>query len=220
MQGPRSKRNLVAYTLKSMELRDYIAIFKKQEKVFWVIVLASALLSIVWQTSQPESLQATLLINIGRGGVQNTANYTYDSFYRLQADERFADTVVRWLATPRVVEDIYGTAGFNPETVSTRDLKGAFAAKRLSSQMIEVTYADASEKTLRNIGAAATLVLNRYAESLNVANKEPSWFVVIGSDPVIRDARIGFTLALSVGVALGIFIGFWAVLIRHYFFRE
>lgn len=200
-----------------MELRDYIGIFKKQEKVFWVIVLIGVLGAIVWQKSQPASYQATLLLNIGRGGMQDTEQYTYDSFYRLQADERFADTVVRWLGSPRVVEDIYGTAGFDPQSVGARELKNAFAAKRLSSQVIEVTYADADEKALKQISASAVSVLNYYAESLNKENKESNWFAVIGSDPVIRDARVPLPLAMAIGLALGIFIGFWVALLRHYF---
>lgn len=199
-----------------MELRDYIDIFKKQEKMFWVIVLISVLVAIVWQQNQSASYQATLLLNIGRGNVQNTDQYTYDSFYRLQADERFADTVVRWLGAPRVVEDIYATAGLDPKSVGIRDLKNAFTAKRLSSQVIEVTYADPDEKALKQISASAASVLNYYAESLNKENKESNWFVVIGSDPVIRDARFSLSLAMAVGLALGIFIGFWAALLRHY----
>jgi len=200
-----------------MDLRDYINIFKKQKKVFWTIVFLSVLIAVIWQQSQRVEYQATLLLNIGRAGVENTQEYTYDSFYRLQADERFADTVVRWLGSPRVVEDIYSAAGPDSRNiVGIRDLKSAFGAKRLSSQMIEVTYTDASDKTLKKISEAATATLNRYAESLNKENKETNWFVIIGNDPVIRDARVPLPLSAMVGLVLGVFIGFWAVLLRHY----
>lgn len=191
-------------------------IFKKQAKVFWAVVLLCTLAAVAWQKSQPQNSQATLLLNIGRSGVQNTQDYTYDDFYRLQADERFADTVVRWLGSPRVVEDIYTTAGLDAGNMGTRTLQNIFGAKRLSSQMIEVTYGHTDEKVLLKISVAAVATLNRYAESLNTENKGTTWFVVIGSDPVIRDARISAPLALAIGLACGVFIGFWTGLIRHY----
>lgn len=200
-----------------MELRDYLRIWKEQKKVFWAIVLFSVLAAVIWQQSQSVSYQATLLLNIGREGKQETLDYTYDSFYRLQADERFADTVVRWLGAPRVVEDIYGTAGLDAKRVSTRDLKNIFVAKRLSSQVIEVTYADADVRTSQKVSESMVSVLNAYTESLNKENKESNWFVVIGSDPVIRDARAPLVSAMAIGLALGLFIGFWGALSRHYF---
>ena len=203
-----------------MELRDYINIFKKQGKAFWTMVFLSVLVAIIWQQSQPVEYQATLLLNIGRAGTENTQDYTYDSFYRLQADERFADTVVRWLGSPRVVEDIYSTASLDLQNTDVRTLKSVFGAKRLSSQMIEVTYTDASDKALKKVSEAAVATLNRYTDSLNRENRETNWFVVIGNDPVIRDARVSLSLSLAVGLALGVFVGFWTALLRHYFSNE
>lgn len=203
-----------------MELRDYIAIFRERQRTFWMTVLVIAAVAVVWQQNQPVDYQATLLLNIGRAGAQDTADYTYDGFYRLQADERFADTVVRWLGSPRVVEDIYAAAGLEAGGFGTRDLKNIFGAKRLSSQVVEVAYADADTKKLGKMSEAAVAVLNRYAESLNQENSGQSRFVVIGGDPVIRDARISLPFAAAAGLALGIFIGFWATLLRHYFFRS
>jgi uncharacterized protein involved in exopolysaccharide biosynthesis len=203
-----------------MELQDYINIFKKQTKVFFVVVLVVVLAAIIWQKSQPINYQATLLLNIGRQGVQDTTQYKYDGFYRLQADERFADTVVRWMASPRVVEDIYAGAGLDPKNLGVRDLKNIFAAKRLSSQMVEVTFVDPDTKTLKKISEAAVEVLNRYTQSLNKENAESSWFVIIGSEPVIRNARVSLNFALALALPLGIFFGFWAALLAYYLKRD
>lgn len=199
-----------------MELKEYAGIFRRQIYVFLVIVGLIVFGAVVWQKNQPIQYQAVLLLNIGRAGSEATTDYTYDSFYRLQADERFADTVVRWLGSPRVVEDIYRTAGLEEEHISLRDLKNVFVSKRLSSQMIEVSYTGADTRALQNIAESTVTVLNAYAETLNVNNKETRWFVVIGSDPVIRDARAHLSLVVMIGLALGIFIGFWGALLRHY----
>lgn len=201
-----------------MELREYLDIFKRQIKWFWATILLFLFIAGAWQQSQPEKLQATLLLNIGRASVQDTRDYTFDSFYRLQADERFADTVVRWLGSPRVVEDIYGSVGIETRDMSTQTLENIFGAKRLSSQMIEVTYAYPNQEMLQKISETTVAYLNTYTESLNKeSSEEANWFVVIGSDPVIRDVRVTLVFALALGLALGVFIGFWVAVIKHYF---
>ncbi|MFZ3031823.1 MAG: hypothetical protein WA082_02195 [Candidatus Moraniibacteriota bacterium] len=203
-----------------MELRELIAIFQKQRIFYAGFVFAGVLAAWIWQTSQTEKYQATLLVNIGRAGVSATTEYTYDSFYRLQADERFADTVVRWFSSPRVVEDIYREAGLNPETLGLKNLESVFVAGRLSSQIITVKYSGQNARTLERLATAAVTVLNRYTETLNTKEREKSWFVVLGNDPVIRDGRAGLSLSLLVGLALGVFFGLWVVLLRHYLARE
>jgi len=203
-----------------MELRDLINVFRKQTNFFMGVVLLFVLVAWVWQKEQTVTYQATLLINIGRSGVNESADYTYDSFYRLQADERFADTVVRWLSAPRVVEDIYREAHLDSAALGLKDLSQVFAAGRLSSQIIAVKYGGVDEKTLGQLAVATVAVLNRYTETLNTEEREKSWFVVIGSDPVIRDGRVSLNLALWAGLALGLFFGFWLVLLRYYFSRD
>ncbi len=200
-----------------MEFREYIDIFRKQARAFWLIAALPVAIAFAWQSLQPKSFDAALLINIGRSGTQQTTEYAYDDFYRLQADERFADTVVRWLQSPRVVEDIYAEAKIDTDAIGLRGLKGSFSGKRLSSQMIEVTYGARNERQAVELSRAIVSVLNRYTESLDQEGSEPGWFSVIGSDPVIRDGRTNLLVALGIGAAIGIFLGFWIVLIRHYF---
>lgn len=203
-----------------MELMQYVDIFRNQAKTFWLIVLFFVAGAFAWQGLQPRSYDAALLINIGRSGIQPTSEYAYDSFYRLQADERFADTVVRWLSSPRVVEDIYAEAKIDTDTVGLRSLKGSFSGKRLSSQMIEVSYGARNERQAVELSRAIVSVLNRYTDSLDREGREPGWFSVIGSDPVVRDGRTSLLVALAAGAGLGIFLGFWIVLLKHYLFRR
>ncbi len=202
--------------MKIMELKDYINIFKQQVKVFGIVVAIGVLGAVAWQKNQPENYQATLLLNIGRRGVQNTQQYQYDGFYRLQADERFADTVVRWFGSPRVVEDIYTAAELGLKNSAARNLKNIFSAKRLSSQMLEITYTNPDVRALAKISQSAVQVLNRYAASLNQENTQQSWFIIIGSDPVIRDARVPLPLSVAVAFALSVFAGFWIAILTHY----
>lgn len=199
-----------------MELLECLNILKKEARLFWFIVLSCVFLSLLWQQSQAPRFEATQLLNVGRTGVQATPEYAYDSFYRLQADERFADTVIRWLGSPRVVEDIYREADLNPEELAARDLKRAFAAGRLSSQVIEVRYQKESRPVLNRLSVAIPVVLNQYTEGLNQEFHEQNWFTVVSSEPVVRDARVALWPTLAVALLSGLFIAFWTALLRHY----
>ncbi|MBI2438984.1 MAG: hypothetical protein HYV45_00030 [Candidatus Moranbacteria bacterium] len=200
-----------------MELKKYITIFWERRKIFFFSVFACVALAIIWQQNEPERFEATLLLNIGRLGVEESGEYyAYDSFYRLQADERFADTVVRWLGSPRIVEDIYKEMGRSAEKFSSRDLKSVFLSKRLSSQMIEVTFFGESKENVREMASASIVVLNRYTESLNREEKVKNWFFILGGEPIIREARVGFLLVFFASLCLGVFISFWATLFKWY----
>jgi capsular polysaccharide biosynthesis protein len=200
-----------------MELRDIIGIFQKRAYFFVAIVIVFVIAAWLWQMNQPEKFQATLLLNIGRNGTSQAVDYTYDSFYRLQADERFADTVVRWLSNPRVVEDIYREARLDPTYLGMKDLTRVFTAGRLSPQVVTVRYGSESRTIIDQLAVASVTVLNRYTGTLNTETKDQDWFVIIGSEPVVRDGRVSLHLALIVALVLGVFVGFWTVLTRHYY---
>jgi capsular polysaccharide biosynthesis protein len=203
-----------------MEFKDLIAVFQKQKLTFFAITGLFLALSFVWYARQSVSYEASLLLNIGRSGVSNASDYTYDSFYRLQADERFSDTVVRWLASPRVVEDIYEEAKTGDERRSGQDWSGTFVSARLSSQVISVQYGGSDKKELEELARAMIAVLNRYTKALNTSEQEKSWFVILESSPVIRDSRTDLQTTLVVALIVGLFVSFWIVLARHYFSRD
>ena len=177
-------------------------------------------ISLLWQGNQSERHGATLLLNISRSGSQQTSDYAYDGFYRLQADERFADTVVRWIGSPRGTEDILRDAGIETVSLRTKDLAGFFTVGRLSSQVIRVEYAMGDSESTEKIAGALTRTLNRYADELNRDARDPSWFTIIGSEPVIRDARISFEKVFGGSVAVGIFFGIFLSLFAHYWEKQ
>ncbi len=203
-----------------MELRDIIRLYRKESRLYLRIIAFFVVLGAIFYQLQGPKFVATELLNVGRLGSQPTNDYTYDAFYRLQADERFADTVVRWLAAPRIVEDIYRKTGVDPGTFSTRTLEKTFRAARLSSQVIQVTYSARDEEDLKRLAQAMPAVLNDATASLNADKRDPSWFMILSSEPVIRDGRFSLGQALGIAVILGVFVGFWMVLFRHYWRRE
>lgn len=199
-----------------MELKEYIAIFKKHFRLFWVIVVVFLLAGALLKIFQPATYKSSLTLNITRSGVQSTENYRYDGFYRLQADERFADTVVRWLESPRIVLDIFSDAKSRTSGIGPKKFSKAFKGKRFSSQTIQVEYVTDSVESAKSLSAAIKKILNRETEKLNALQKEENWFVILGDDPVVRNNQWGWMSVFSVSVLAGLFAAFWTVMIRHY----
>lgn len=195
---------------KHMELKEFVAIFSKDRRVFFGIILGCIVLGMLVFRFQPERYQATLSLNVTRGGAVATDEYRYDQFYRLQADERFADTVVRWIAAPDIRGDIDDEAGVKAGVI--RNLE----AKRLSSQMIAVTYEARSGEAFGRYAKAVATVVNRESASLNEQAKASDWFIVAAGDPAVGDARIGFAPLALGGLFAGLFLAFWTVLVRRY----
>lgn len=198
-----------------MDIRAYWEMLQKNARVFGLIVGGLWFLSLVWFLSQPVRYQGTLLLNVGRTAAEPSAEYEYDSFYRLQADERFGDTLVRWLANPRIVSDILASAGSSADVHSEKALAHQFQAKRLSSQIVEVRFTATTREAITRYSQAIVEVTQKYTETLNAS--QVNWFRVVGSEPVIRDARMPAWPFLALTFFGALFIGFWAILLKHYF---
>lgn len=198
-----------------MEFRDIVKRYWEERRLFAVIMACAFFLAFVWQMSQPMHYRAALLLNVGRKGEQAISGdeYAYDSFYRLQADERFGDTVVRWLQSPRVVSDILTESGLDSALYSERALKRLISAKRLSSQVIELSFENREQAVLEREADAIVKVLNVYTDNLNQGEANKGWFVVVGSEPVLSDARVTWLSAALVGVFAGGFVGLWGIAI-------
>jgi capsular polysaccharide biosynthesis protein len=199
-----------------MELKEYLAIFKKNFKLFIIIVGLFVAAGILFQFFRPLSYEAILNLNITRTGKQETGDYRYDSFYRLQADERFADTVVRWLGTPSVSEKVFQKSGISAGEIGAKSLSKFFSARRMSSQLVTVEYSARDIQTVKIFAASIAEVINSEAEKLNEDQREESWFKVVASEPIIRQNVVSWQNILLFSLLAGIFAGFWAVLIRHY----
>jgi hypothetical protein len=199
-----------------MEFRDIVKLYWEERRLFLLVVAVTVFMTLVWQVNQPVMYRASLLLNIGREGAKTTVDYTYDNFYRLQADERFADTVVRWLQSPRVVSDILTETGIRPEAASERELRSRIGAKRLSSQVVEASFVAGERSVLEKESEVIVKILNAYASGLNRNGTSEGWFVVVGSNPVILDARTASGTAIAFGLALGVFLAFWGIALKRY----
>lgn len=201
-----------------MELKEYITIFKRQRTLFWGIVFAVVGVFIVWTFVRPVAYSTVLGVHVARTAPDKEATdaYEYDNFYRLQADEQFADTLVRWLQSPRIVLDIYDAAHIGAQGLTEHDLSGAFSARRLSSQFVEVKYGTADSESAGKVAEAISTVLNKKTEELNAGSRVGNWFTVVVDEPVTEIDAIRWKIALPVAVLVGMFLGFWGVMGRYY----
>lgn len=198
-----------------MELKEYIQIIKKHFQLFISTVIIIILASFAYFFFRPVSFATSLTLNITRSGSQDTSEYKYDDFYRLQADEKFAETLVQWLGSPRVVEDIYKEAGINTQNRTLRQLGKSIKAEKMSSQVVAVNFSSKDNKTAQNIAGAISKVISKNIKDLNKEQSEKTWFEVIFENPVTKVDKISLLAILAV-ISFAVFAAFWVVMIRHY----
>lgn len=194
-----------------MELKEFFAIFALNKKIFWGIIIIFIICGAIIYFAQSQTYKTSLTLNITRDSAPKSSEYSYDSFYRLQADERFADTVVRWTQSAHVVKDVFGDMG----TTSFMSRK-KFNAKRLSSQVVDVTFITSTKKEAESIAKKLVTALNQESEKLNIEQKQDNWFIILGSESVIEDNKTSLLFLLSLGAFVGFFVAFWTVMIKHY----
>lgn len=199
-----------------MEIREYAEIIKKQSRLFLGIIILLITAAFLYFYLLPVSYNTSITLNITRIGVQKTDQYKYDDFYRIQADDKFSETVVEWLKSPRIISDIYQESGIDPKNLSLRQLSKAIKPEKLSSQVISVSYSSPDQKTAQNIAKAATKIISQNTQNLNKDQGEETWFEVVSQEPVIRKNIANPVIILIVSLLVGIFLAFWVVMVKHY----
>lgn len=199
-----------------MEFKEYLAIIKSNFKIFGSIVAIVILASFSYFYLKPISYEVSLVLNITRNGLQKSDQYKFDDFYRLQADEKFAETLAQWIKSPRVALDIWTAAGNSPENLSLGQLTKLFKAEKLSSQIVSVKFSTANPETAKKISDSIIKIVSRETVALNQDQQEENWFEIVALSPVILVSRINPFLLFLATLAMGIFLGFWIVLVRHY----
>lgn len=199
-----------------MELKEYIYILKTHIKAFVLAVVLALIVGILYFSLWPVKYDTSLTLNITRNGTQETADYKYDDFYRLQADEKFAETAVEWLKSPRAAADIYFNSNIDASRFSLRKLEKSFRAEKLSSQVVSVKFSADTPEKAKLIADSISKIISKNIESLNLNQKEKNWFEIAAQDPVIAQNVLNFWIVILASLATGIFLGFWTVLIIHY----
>lgn len=199
-----------------MELKEYLQIIQKNFKLFLLTIIIVVAAVFIYFTLRPVSYSVSLTLNITRAAVQKSSEYQFDNYYRLQADEKFAETIVQWLKSPRVATDIYDSAGVETKDLSLRHLSKLFKADKMSSQIVLVTLQAKSKEEAKKISNAAVKKVEENIETLNKDQKEETWFKIVANDPVIARNGVGVMTLVLASLLIGIFLAFWTAMIAHY----
>ncbi len=200
-----------------MDLKEYILIIKKHLRIFLFGVFLVVVGGLLFFYARPVSYDASLALNITRKGIDQTADYKYDYYYRLGADEKFADTIVEWLKDPGTVERIYQNSEISSANFSLKKLTKLLKPEKRSSQLVLVYFSSLSEKELKNISDSIKKEISKNTDSLNYSQKDAAWFDILGQDPVIIKHSFNFKIVTPGLLLAGIFLSFWIVLLVHYF---
>ena len=203
-----------------MELREYYKILKSNISIVIYMVLVASVVAYAWSVRQSQTYSVSFLLDIGRLASQNTADYRYDQFYRLQADEKFAETIVEWLKSPGVAKEILDSAGVNSGEKTIRQLGKTFRAEKLSSGLVGVYFKTQSEEEGRKVAAAAASFVSEKTKNMNSNTRDPDWFSVDMSNLVVAKNTQNLWVNIGIAILFGIFIGTLLAFGKHYISEE
>ena len=192
-----------------MEFKEYLQIIKKKLNLFLTIIILIVAGASAYFYFQPIFYNVSLTLNITRIGTQQTQDFRYDNFYRLQADEKFTETVTEWFKSPRILADIHKDAGLENKTIK-------IAAEKRSSQIVAIKFSTAAPEAAKKISASAVKVISQNIQNLNKDQKDETWFEIVAGDPVIAKNIPNYKIIFLASLLAGIFLGFWTVMVRHY----
>lgn len=203
-----------------MELREYYKILRKNISVVIYTVVIAVVIAYTWSVKTAQTYSASLLLNISRTETQTTPDYRYDQFYRMQADDKFAETIVVWLKAPGVADDIFSKAGISTNQKTMRELSKSFRAEKLSSSIVGVKYSTQTSDESSRIAPALQAVIADKTKSMNAEARDPNWFQIDMSNLIILKNTPSLPFNLGVAALIGIFIGVILAFGKHYISDE
>ena len=122
-----------------MPLFEFIQLFEERRRTFLVvlgIVFLGAIL--VFQLQKP-CYRTELLLTVTRTSVQSLPEYGYDHFYRFQADERMAESLVQYLSSETGKRDVAERAKLS-EDAFRNYTAGKLKAVRLGTNIVKIEF--------------------------------------------------------------------------------
>ncbi len=194
-----------------MELRDFLQLFIRQRSLIAWILGAAVVIGFLSYRLQSQWYEGVVLLSVTRQAAEATPEYQYDHSYRLQADERMADTLARYLESEIGRRDTARQVPFTGVR-ETEFIESQVSALHLSPSIVQVSYAAMTPTEAESIAEAFYKTGERYVASLNEQAGNRNWFTLVASDPYAKDGRYTLLVALGVALVLGVIVAFWTVL--------
>lgn len=194
-----------------MELRDFLQIFIRQRRLITGITAGAVIFGFLVYRLQAQRYDGSVLLSVTRTAAEVTPEYQYDEFYRLQADERMADTLARYLESEIGRRDAAQRVPFVGDRASTF-IESKISTLRLSSTIVEVKYVAATPTEAKQIAEAFFETGEHYFAELNEQAQNRNWFTLVASNAAVKDGRFALPVMLGIAFSLGIIVAFWTVL--------
>ncbi|MFO7806959.1 MAG: hypothetical protein R6V40_00865 [Candidatus Moraniibacteriota bacterium] len=198
-----------------MEFKDFIKLIGKYKHLLILIVLLFLVAGFFVWRYQTDFYLASFSVDIDRNNFQQSEEYKYDQFYRLEADEKFAENIVYWAGDPSfllgVKKDFLELGGEN-----FGDIKG-ISANQLSSNYVKIEYKGFVKKEVFTAYKALKKNLQEKTKKLNYENNDPNWFKLNNGELVVHKGNPSLLLYLSIALAAGFLAGIFLILFIYYF---
>ncbi|MDZ7612022.1 MAG: hypothetical protein U5L10_04625 [Candidatus Moranbacteria bacterium] len=201
-----------------MELKEFIRLLKKHRRLIWIAVGIFLLAGFFLWQYQSRFYQASFSVNIDRKNYQETEEYRHDQFYRLQADEKFAENITYWINDPGLLveagEEFSAKGGENFSSIKS------LQARQPSSNYVKVEYKSLEKQAINPAFQSLKTALDNKAEVLNSDKDDPTWFKLEYGNLAVHKNQPSVWLYLAVSAVAGLVAGIFLTLFVHYFKEE
>jgi hypothetical protein len=198
-----------------MEFREFVKLIGKNKYLlFLAVVFCLGAGFFVWRY-QANFYAASFSVGIDRGAFEKTDDYKYDQFYRLQADEKFAENITYWANDPgflsKAKKDFLGFGGEKFNNIK------AIKAEQFSSNYLKVNFKSSTKEELMPFYKALKKNLRQKTEDLDYENKAPGWFKLNFGDLAVNKNNPSLFLYFCIALGAGILFGIFLILFVYYF---
>src|SRR3989304_8460746 len=192
-----------------MELREYLRIIGKYQKVFWATVIIVIMAAFLMTKYQPQSFLASTTLTVNKASALKQSQvdyYVFDNYYNVQSSGLFSQIVTSWFESPAVVKEIYSKADIALPDVSQRKLSRTFKAIRIEPATIHVSLAGSNRDEVGKLINAGALVVSDKTNELGKSDKE-SVYDIVKFTPIVSETTADLWLNTLIGLIAGLIGG-------------
>ncbi len=202
-----------------MELRDYVTLFNKSRQFIILGTLLVVAVTVLYTYFAKTTYDTSVTITVDRSNLTDQKDapyYLYDDYYALQSSGLFADTVINWMQSPGIVQDVYRRANVGVPSVRTvAQLGKLFTVKKAPPSTVTIikrTFDPNEGQILLN---AANAQLQDLASEANKARATDK-FVLRSTAPVSAEVKPFWVLDIALSLIIGLLATTFVVLFRAY----
>jgi len=176
-------------------------LFSKWWKPILIATIFSMLFVYVLVPRLPKQYDASLDVVTSVPERVPSKEYEFDGYYAMQAVDLFSDTIAGWFKSPGFVAQVFDKAQVQRPSKQLRGLGQVFSVKKVSGQLVNVSFRTNNEKDAEKLAKSATQVLNNSVENFNKNGDKKVAFSVLISEPLIAQTNTDpITSALVTGL--------------------